>query len=127
MNLSPRFTTFRDLFTDSFQEVGREASVVFLGGAIVVVARKLRYLRHRHSSFGRKDRARVPKGIRRPRAFSHDRLAREIARGIMHCGWDRSLPKQMIARFGRFPHRNTVLGRKCTPAEQRAVAAGNAW
>lgn len=33
----------------------------------------------------------------------------------------------MIARFGRFPHRNDVLGRKSTPAEQRAVAAGHAW
>lgn len=34
---------------------------------------------------------------------------------------------RMIARFGRFPHRNRVLGRPSTPAEERAVAAGNAW
>jgi uncharacterized protein (DUF924 family) len=34
---------------------------------------------------------------------------------------------RMIARFGRFPHRNAVLGRKSTLAEQRAIAAGNAW
>lgn len=34
---------------------------------------------------------------------------------------------QMIARFGRFPHRNPVLGRRSSPAEQSAVAAGNAW
>ena len=34
---------------------------------------------------------------------------------------------RMIARFGRFPHRNRVLGRKSTPAEERAVAAGFAW
>ena len=34
---------------------------------------------------------------------------------------------QMIARFGRFPHRNAVLGRKSTPAEQRAVAEGFSW
>lgn len=33
----------------------------------------------------------------------------------------------MIARFGRFPHRNAVLGRRSTPAEKRAVAEGNAW
>jgi uncharacterized protein (DUF924 family) len=33
----------------------------------------------------------------------------------------------MIRRFGRFPHRNAVLGRKSTPAEVRAVAAGHAW
>jgi len=33
----------------------------------------------------------------------------------------------MILRFGRYPHRNAVLGRASTPAEQRAVAQGNAW
>ena len=33
----------------------------------------------------------------------------------------------MIARFGRFPHRNMALGRKSTPAEQRAVEAGFRW
>lgn len=34
---------------------------------------------------------------------------------------------RMIARFGRFPHRNAVLKRTSTPAERRAVAAGFAW
>ena len=34
---------------------------------------------------------------------------------------------RMIARFGRFPHRNPVLGRDSTEAEKRAVAAGFAW
>lgn len=34
---------------------------------------------------------------------------------------------RMVARFGRFPHRNAVLGRRSTPAERRAVAAGNHW
>ena len=34
---------------------------------------------------------------------------------------------RMIARFGRFPHRNAVLGRGSTPAETRAVEAGHAW
>jgi uncharacterized protein (DUF924 family) len=34
---------------------------------------------------------------------------------------------QMIARFGRFPHRNEVLGRPSTPGEKRAVAAGFHW
>ena len=33
----------------------------------------------------------------------------------------------MVMRFGRFPHRNEVLGRRSTEAERRAVAAGNAW
>ncbi|MBO9517561.1 MAG: DUF924 domain-containing protein [Porphyrobacter sp.] len=34
---------------------------------------------------------------------------------------------RMIARFGRFPHRNKVLGRRSTPAEERAVKSGFAW
>ena len=34
---------------------------------------------------------------------------------------------RMIARFGRFPHRNAVLGRRSTHAEERAIAAGNHW
>ena len=34
---------------------------------------------------------------------------------------------RMIARFGRFPHRNAELGRKSTAAEKRAVAAGFSW
>lgn len=34
---------------------------------------------------------------------------------------------RMIARFGRFPHRNGVLGRKGTPAERRAIEQGFAW
>lgn len=50
--------------------------------------------------------ARINGGANRPFARSHYR---------------------MIARFGRYPHRNLVLGRKSTPAEERAVAAGFAW
>jgi uncharacterized protein (DUF924 family) len=113
----------------------------------------------------------VPRNIRRGTAgaFASDRLAREIARGIMRRGWDRRLRKaerqfvamplmhseaiadqlaslavfarlgqrhglpfarshyRMIARFGRFPHRNAVLGRATTPAENRAIAAGFVW
>jgi len=34
---------------------------------------------------------------------------------------------RMIARFGRFPHRNRVLGRRSTAAEKLAIAEGNAW
>lgn len=34
---------------------------------------------------------------------------------------------RMIARFGRFPHRNDVLGRQSSAAEKAAVAAGFSW
>lgn len=34
---------------------------------------------------------------------------------------------RMITRFGRFPHRNDVLGRHTTDKEQRAIDVGFAW
>jgi uncharacterized protein (DUF924 family) len=43
-------------------------------------------------------------------------------------GWSYAVSHhRMIARFGRFPHRNAVLGRASTPAERRAVEQGFAW
>lgn len=33
----------------------------------------------------------------------------------------------MIARFGRFPHRNAVLGRESLPEEEAAIAEGSGW
>ena len=112
----------------------------------------------------------VPRNIYRgsPRAFAHDPLAREIARGLILRGWDKGAPRKerafaymplmhseaiadqraslrlfgklgepnfsfarahhrMIARFGRFPHRNTILGRKSSAAEKVAIRAGYAW
>ena len=33
----------------------------------------------------------------------------------------------MVARFGRFPHRNEILDRRSSPAEIRAIAAGFRW
>jgi uncharacterized protein (DUF924 family) len=113
----------------------------------------------------------VPRNIYRgsAEAFTGDRLARAIARGIERRGWDRRLRKverqfvamplmhseaiadqlrslaafarlgqryglpyarshyRMIARFGRFPHRNAALGRTSTAAEGRAIAQGFLW
>lgn len=34
---------------------------------------------------------------------------------------------RMVARFGRFPHRNAVLGRISSATEKAAVAAGFSW
>jgi uncharacterized protein (DUF924 family) len=33
----------------------------------------------------------------------------------------------MIERFGRFPHRNAVLGRKTLPEEQEAAQQAENW
>ena len=37
-------------------------------------------------------------------------------------GWTRH--RDIVARFGRFPHRNAVLGRASTPEEEAHMAAG---
>lgn len=34
---------------------------------------------------------------------------------------------RIIARFGRFPHRNAVLGRRSSPSEDHAIREGAAW
>nr|WP_247713541.1 DUF924 family protein [Qipengyuania sphaerica] len=35
--------------------------------------------------------------------------------------------REAIARFGRFPHRNEILGRETTPQEQAAIDDGLSW
>jgi len=35
--------------------------------------------------------------------------------------------REMILRFGRYPHRNAVLGRESTPEEDEAIARGAGW
>jgi len=56
------------------------------------------------------------------------RSLRHFVRLPSRYGWPFAVSHyQMIARFGRFPHRNAVLGRTSTDAEERAVAAGFAW
>lgn len=54
-------------------------------------------------------------------------LAVFVALGPRH-GWPFARGHyRMIARFGRFPHRNAVLGRISSDAERRAVAQGFVW
>jgi len=44
-------------------------------------------------------------------------------------GWTRFAieHKEVIDRFGRFPHRNAVLGRRSTPDETEALKARVGW
>ena len=35
--------------------------------------------------------------------------------------------RAIVKRFGRFPHRNAVLGRVSTPAEEAWLEAGGGW
>jgi uncharacterized protein (DUF924 family) len=53
------------------------------------------------------------------------RVYARLGRGY---GWTYAVSHhRMIARFGRFPHRNVVLGRASKPAEEKAVEQGFAW
>ena len=56
------------------------------------------------------------------------RSLRYFARLGTRYGWPYARSHyRMIARFGRFPHRNEVLGRTSTAAEIMAVRQGNSW
>jgi uncharacterized protein (DUF924 family) len=57
-----------------------------------------------------------------PQAFAQDALALALAQELVASGQDRSLPlaqrhQAIIDRFGRYPHRNALLGRESTPEE----------
>ena len=67
-----------------------------------------------------------------PLMHSEDRADQALCVRIFACHVPAALSfarshKAMIDRFGRFPHRNEVLGRATTPAEQRAIDAGFSW
>jgi len=44
--------------------------------------------------------------------------------GFTDLAWWAQVHLDVIARFGRFPHRNAILGRRSTPAELAFLAAG---
>ena len=46
------------------------------------------------------------------------------AAGVEHYAKFARLHRDVVARFGRFPHRNAVLGRVSTPEEQAFLQAG---
>ena len=70
--------------------------------------------------------------VREQEIYEEMELTPEMVKSIRTLGdrtyLDYALAHQeAIARFGRFPHRNPVLGRASTAAEIRAVEAGHSW
>jgi uncharacterized protein (DUF924 family) len=51
--------------------------------------------------------------------FSQPGLENNLRFAVMH--------HAIVARFGRFPHRNAVLGRETLPEEEEAVEEGEGW
>ncbi|TAL73090.1 MAG: DUF924 family protein [Rhodanobacter sp.] len=62
--------------------------------------------------------------------FEHSEAAADQERSVVLCdalrGHDQwaHMHRDIIRRFGRFPHRNAVLGRETTPEEQAFLEAG---
>lgn len=63
--------------------------------------------------------------------FMHSEVLAEQERSVVHCGaLDANtlrfavLHRDIVARFGRFPHRNRMLGRASTPEEEKFLAEG---
>jgi uncharacterized protein (DUF924 family) len=52
--------------------------------------------------------------------LADQQLAVQLVTGLGDAGWTRyaEAHRDIIARFGRFPHRNAVLGRATTPEEE---------
>lgn len=49
-----------------------------------------------------------------------------LAAGVTHADFHGSAVThaQIVERFGRYPHRNEILGRECTPEEERFLSDG---
>ena len=61
-------------------------------------------------------------------AIADQRLSLRLFADLPRHGWAYARSHHaMIARFGRFPHRNAALGRTSTAAERRAIEAGFSW
>jgi uncharacterized protein (DUF924 family) len=63
--------------------------------------------------------------------FAHSEALADQDRSVALCSWlDEPAPahsrrhRDIVARFGRFPHRNAILGRLSTAAETEFLAAG---
>lgn len=82
-----------------------------------------------HRGLGKHEKQFLYMPLMHSEAISDQRLSLHLftALGDMSITRFASAHSRMVVRFGRFPHRNAVLGRKSTQAELRAVAAGNHW
>jgi uncharacterized protein (DUF924 family) len=68
--------------------------------------------------------------------FEHSETLADQAKGVALCEWEKAetgdgellkwalIHHEIIARFGRFPHRNRALGRVTTPQEQAFLDEG---
>ena len=80
-----------------------------------------------HRGLGREQRAFIGMPLMHSEAIADQRASLAYFREIPSNFAFARAHARMIARFGRFPHRNAVLGRASSAAERAAIAAGNAW
>jgi len=93
------------------RELTRRAVATGLDAALSPPQRMFLYMPLQHSE----DRQDQAESVRLYAPLGGDWYAHAIAH------------RDVIERFGRFPHRNEILHRVSTPAELEALAAGAAW
>ena len=94
------------------RELARHAVETGLDGALTPSERLFAYMPLQHSE----DRLDQAESVRLVEAIGNPDWT---AFAVAH--------RNVVERFGRFPHRNEVLGRVSTPEELEAIAAGAAW
>lgn len=117
------------LFDQLPRNLHRESELAFASDRLARTICKGAIARGWHRGLGRQERQFLFMPLMHSEAISDQRLS---LRMFAQLG-DTSITRfarahfRMVARFGRFPHRNAVLGRRSTSAELRAIAAGNHW
>jgi uncharacterized protein (DUF924 family) len=115
------------ILLDQFsRNIHRGSPLAFAGDAKALALAK--------ASIGRGDHHAMPATLARwfVMTFEHaedrDAQMRGVAlfmtMGFADLAWWAGIHLDIIARFGRFPHRNPILGRPSTPAEIAFLAAG---
>jgi len=94
------------------RELTRHAVATGLDRALTPCERMFAYMPLQHSE----DRLDQADSVRLFEAIGNTRWT---ATAVAH--------RNVVQRFGRFPHRNQLLGRVSTPEELEAIAAGAAW
>jgi uncharacterized protein (DUF924 family) len=115
------------ILLDQFsRNIHRGSALAFAGDAKALALSK--------RAFGRGDHHRMPATLSRwlvmpyEHAEDLDAQMRGVAlfttMGFADLAWWAQIHLDIIARFGRFPHRNPILGRRSTPEELAFLASG---
>jgi uncharacterized protein (DUF924 family) len=117
------------LFDQLPRNLHRDSAKAFASDSLARAICKGAVVRGWHRRLGKHEKQFLYMPLMHSEAKADQRLSLHLftALGAMSITRFARAHARMVARFGRFPHRNAVLGRKSTAAELRAIAAGNHW